>query len=77
MLSPTEVIKALIGVGVFANINQQVDFATAEKAAAALEIEVVPAEQATDAENITTRCGHARHGGHGDAPADRHDHGSC
>src|SRR5690348_16742688 len=28
MLSPTEVIKALIGVGVFANINQQVDFAT-------------------------------------------------
>lgn len=54
MLSPTEVIKALIGVGVFANINQQVDYATAEKVAAVLEIEVTPAEQTTDAENITT-----------------------
>ncbi len=54
MLSPTEVIKALIGVGVFANINQQIDYATAEKVGAALEIEVAPAEQATDAEGITT-----------------------
>ncbi len=53
MLSPTEVIKALIGVGVFANINQQIDYATAEKVGAALEIEVAPAEQATDAEGIT------------------------
>ncbi|MCA1669720.1 MAG: translation initiation factor IF-2 [Thermomicrobia bacterium] len=52
MLSPTEVIKALIGVGVFANINQQIDYATAEKVGAALEIEVAPAEQATDAEGI-------------------------
>jgi len=54
MLSPTEVIKALIGVGVFANINQQIDYATAEKVGAALEIEVAPAEEATDAEGITT-----------------------
>ena len=54
MLSPTEVIKALIGVGVFANINQQIDYATAEKVGAALEIEVSPAEEATDAEGITT-----------------------
>ena len=53
MLSPTEIIKALIGVGVFANINQQIDFATAEKVGAALEIQVAPAEQATDAEGIT------------------------
>ncbi|HEY8292789.1 MAG TPA: translation initiation factor IF-2 N-terminal domain-containing protein, partial [Thermomicrobiales bacterium] len=53
MLSPTEVIKALIGVGVFANINQQIDYATAEKVGAALEIEVAPAEQATDADGIT------------------------
>jgi translation initiation factor IF-2 len=53
MLSPTEIIKALIGVGVFANINQQIDYATAEKVGAALEIEVAPAEQANDAEGIT------------------------
>jgi translation initiation factor IF-2 len=52
MLSPTEIIKALIGVGVFANINQQIDYATAEKVGAALEIEVAPAEQATDADGI-------------------------
>lgn len=54
MLSPTEIIKALIGVGVFANINQQIDYATAEKVGAALEIEVAPAAEATDAEGITT-----------------------
>ncbi|MGI8690300.1 MAG: translation initiation factor IF-2 [Thermomicrobiales bacterium] len=54
MLSPTEVIKALIGVGVFANINQQIDYATAEKVGAALGIEVAPAAEATDAEGITT-----------------------
>ncbi len=53
MLSPTEVIKALIGVGVFANINQQIDYVTAEKVGAALEIEVAPAAEATDAEGIT------------------------
>ena len=54
MLSPTEVIKALIAVGVFANINQQIDFTTAEKVATALEIQVIPAEQQTDAAGITT-----------------------
>ena len=54
MLSPTEVIKALIGVGVVANIHQQIDYATAEKVGAALEIEVAPAERASDAEGIAT-----------------------
>ncbi len=54
MLPPTDVIKALIKIGVFANINQQVDFSTAEKVAVSLEIQVIASEQATAAEGITT-----------------------
>jgi translation initiation factor IF-2 len=53
MLSPTEIIKALIANGVFANINQQIDYETAAKVAEALSIEVLPAEAATAAEDIT------------------------
>lgn len=56
MLPPTDVIKTLIGpgIGVFASINQQIDFATAEKVAQVLEIQVIPTEQATAAEEITS-----------------------
>jgi translation initiation factor IF-2 len=53
MLPPTEVIKTLIANGVFANINQQIDYETAEKVATALSIEVLPAEASTAAEGIT------------------------
>jgi translation initiation factor IF-2 len=53
MVSPTEVIKALIANGIFANINQQIDYDTAAKVAEALSIEVLPAEVTSAAEDIT------------------------
>lgn len=52
MLTPNTLIMALIKNGVFANQNQQIDFAAAEKAATTLEIQVMLAEQTSAADDI-------------------------
>ncbi len=52
MVTPTTLITALIKNGVFATVNQQIDFAAALKAAGTLEIQVAQAEQMTAAEDM-------------------------
>ena len=52
MVTPTTLITALIKNGVFATVNQQIDFAAAAKAAATLEIQVEQAEQISAADDI-------------------------
>ncbi len=52
MVSSNTIIMALIKNGVFANQNQQIDFAAAEKAATALEIQVIQEKQTTASDGI-------------------------
>jgi translation initiation factor IF-2 len=60
--SPVEVIKELMGMGIMATINQQVDFETGSKVAAAFEIETeehVPEVVQAASSEIESRLGEA------------------